>query len=113
MKNYEAAINVFSEAISLNPGLPQLFSNRAACHLATGQLEDCIGDCCKALELYIPVVPSNQTSRAKVFARRGSAYARSGRLQLAVGDYEAAALLVPGDEGLREDLTRLKQALLD
>ena len=112
-KNYEAAVNVFSEAISLNPALPQLFSNRAACHLATGDLSRCISDCCRALELYYPVVPSNQQSRAKVFARRGSAYAGSGELELAVQDYEEAVRLLPGDERLSEDLQQLKKALLE
>lgn len=110
-KNYEAAINVFSEAISLNPALPQLFSNRAACYLAASELDLCINDCCTALELYYPVVPSNQVKRAKVFARRGSAYAKSGKLEQAVQDYEAAVELVPGDKGLRDDLSRLNTAL--
>ena len=112
-KNYESAINIFSEAIALNPALPQLFANRAACYLARGELEECISDCCQALELYHPVVPSNQTSRAKVFARRGSAYARNGKLHLALQDYEAAVKLVPGDERLRDDCIRLRQAALE
>ena len=112
VKNYEAAVNAFSEALSLNPSLPQLSANRASCYLAMGKLEECIDDCCRALELYYPVVPSNYTARAKVFARRGSAYAQSGRLDLATQDYEAAVKLVPGDEQLREDCARLKQALL-
>ena len=108
-RNYEAAINVFSEAISLNPDLPQLFSNRAACHLAMGELDCCISDCSRALELYWPLVPSNQLARAKVFARRGSAYARRGQLELAVRDYQEAVGLVPGDERLRQDLAQLRQ----
>ena len=112
-KNYEAAANVFSEAVALNPALPQLFANRAACYLAMGQLNKCVSDCCRALELYYPVVPSNQAARAKVFARRGSAYAQSDRLDLAVQDYEAAVGLVPGDDRLREDCARLKRAMLD
>ena len=112
-KNYEAAVNVFSEAISLNPALPQLFSNRAACHLATGDFEHCISDCCRALELYYPVVPSNQQARAKVFARRGSAYAKSGKLALAVQDYEEAVRLVPEDERLQQDLQQLKKTTLE
>lgn len=112
-RNYEAAVNVFSEAVALNPALPQLFANRAACYLAMRKLDKCISDCCRALELYYPVVPSNQAARAKVFARRGSAYSQSNQLHLAVQDYEAAVALVPGDERLRDDLTRLKQAELD
>lgn len=110
-KNYEAAVNVFSEAILLNPSLPQLHSNRAASYLALGEMDKCISDCCRALELYYPVVPANHTARAKVFARRGSAYAQSGQLQLAVQDYEAAVRLLPGDAALKNDCSRLKQAL--
>lgn len=112
-KNYEAAVDVFSKAVSLNPSLPQLFANRAACYLAMGKLDKCISDCCRALELYYPVVPSNQAARAKVFARRGSAYAQSNQLHLAVQDYEAAVQLVPGDKRLSDDCQRLKQAVLD
>lgn len=110
--NYDAAINAFSEGIQLNPNLPQLFSNRAACFLATGDNDRCIGDCCRALELFSPVVPSNYASRTKVFVRRGTAYANQGRLDLALQDYNAAMKLSPGDEKLKEDHARLKEACL-
>ena len=106
--NYEAAINAFSEAIKLNPHFPQLFSNRAACCLAVGEDEKCILDCCRALELYYPVVPSNYAARAKVFARRGAAYANQGQLELAAQDYSAALKLSPHDEDLKEDYARLR-----
>lgn len=111
-KNYDAAINVFSEAISLNPSLPQLFSNRAASYLARGNLEPCISDCCRALELYYPAVSANQTPRAKVFARRGAAYVKIGELGLAVQDYEEAVKLLPGDQKLQDDLSRLQRELI-
>lgn len=110
--NYEAAINAFSEAIKLNPSLPQLFSNRAACCLAMGEDDKCIQDSCRALELYYPVVPSNYLARTKVFARRGTAYANIGELDLAVQDYSAAMKLSPNDEQLKEDHAILKKALL-
>ena len=112
-QNYEAATNAFSEAIHLNPNLPNLFSNRAACYLATGDNDRCINDCCRALELFYPVVPSNYASRTKVFVRRGTAYANVGRLDLAVQDYDAALKLSPADEQLREDYHKLKEALLE
>ena len=110
--NYEAAINAFSEAIKLNPNLPHLFSNRAACYLATGDNERCISDCCRALGLFYPVVPSNYASRTKVFVRRGTAYANVGSLDLALQDYDAALKLSPTDEQLRQDYETLKEALL-
>ena len=112
-RNYEAALNAFSEAVQLNPYLPQLYANRAACFLALERMEECVADCCRALELYFPVVPSNHIARAKVFVRRGSAYAQIGQLDLAVQDYEAALELLPGDQELQEDCTRLRQAKWD
>ena len=110
--NYEAAVNAFTEALRLNPDLPQLFSNRAACFLATGNNDRCISDCCRALDLLYPVVPSNHSSRAKVFVRRGTAYANVDRLDLAVQDYSAALKLLPDDDKLREDCVRLKEAFV-
>ena len=109
--DYEAAINAFTEGIKLNPSLPQLFSNRAACCLALDKSEECIQDCSRALELYYPVVPSNYKERAKVFVRRGTAYANLGELSLAVQDYSAALKLSPQDEGLKEDYAQLTMAL--
>ena len=110
--NYKAALNAFSEAIKLNPDLPQLFSNRAACYLAIGENERCINDCCRSLELFFPVVPSNYTSRTKVFVRRGTAYANVGMMDLAVQDYEAAVKLSPHDSKLKEDCRRLQEAAM-
>ena len=108
-KNYEAAINAFSEGIQSNKLLPFLYSNRAACYLAMDNYESCINDCCKALELYYPVVPSNYLSRARVFVRRGTAYARQGEYDLAVQDYEAAVKLSPDDVKLKEDYEKLRE----
>lgn len=111
-ENYQAAINVFSQAISLNDSLPHLFSNRAACYLVTGDHERCIADCSRALELFFPVVPSNYMQRAKAFARRGTAYANLAQLDLALQDYGAAVKLAPDDGKLKDDFERLKAALL-
>lgn len=108
--NYEAAVNAFSEAIKLNPNLPQLFSNRAACYLAKGDNDKCINDCTRALELFYPVVPSNYVSRSKVFVRRGTAFANAEELGLALQDYEAALKLAPEDASLMEDCAKLKIA---
>ena len=110
--NYEAAINVFSQAINLNKSLPHLYLNRAACYLSLGDNERCVKDCCIALELLFPVVPANYTARTKVFVRRGTAYANMGELELALQDYDGARKLSPDNDRLREDYERIKQALL-
>ena len=110
--NFQAAMNVFTEAIRLNGNLPSLFSNRAACYLSMKDYDSCISDCCKALELLYPVVPTNYSMRAKVFVRRGTAYAHVDRLDLALQDYSAAQKLVPNDPRVTEDCERIKMALI-
>ena len=110
--NFKAAVNVFSEAIRLNGHLPSLYSNRAACYLSMEDYDSCISDCCKALELLYPVVPSNYPMRAKVFVRRGTAYAHIDRMDLALQDYSAAQKLVPNDTQVSEDYERIKMALV-
>ena len=110
--NYEAAINVFSEAISLNQNLPSLYSNRAACYLSLGNNESCVKDCCVALDLLFPVVPDNYTTRSKVLVRRGTAYAKMGELELALQDYNGAMKLCPENTDLQEDYQRIKHALI-
>ena len=108
--NFEGAINAFTEGLKLNPHLPQLFSNRAACFLAKGEDNNCISDCTRALELFYPVVPSNYESRAKVFVRRGTAYANVGELGLAEQDFGAALKLCPDNEQLKEDYAKIRMA---
>ena len=110
--NFEAAINVFTEAIKLNEHLPYLYSNRAACYLQIGDNERCIEDCSRALDLLYPITPSNYPARTKAFVRRGAAYAGIGLLELALQDYEEAHKLSPQDEGIQQDCARIKQALL-
>lgn len=110
--DFKGAINALSKAIDLNPNLPSLYANRAACYLRIGNNNKAIDDSCRALELYFPVVPANYLSRTKVLARRGTAYANIGELELAVQDYCAALKLSPDDEMLQEDYKKLKQQLL-
>lgn len=110
--NYEAAINVYTQALKLNHLLPSLYGNRAACYLSTGNMEACISDCCKALELYYPVVPTNVPSRAKVLARRGTAYSRIREFDLALQDYDAAVKLAPKNSSLQDDYENLKKHMM-
>lgn len=108
--DYKGATNAFTEGLKLNPHLPQLFANRAACFLASGEDNNCISDCTRALELYYPVVPSNYASRAKVFVRRGTAYANVGELGLAEQDFGAALKLCPDNDQLKEDYAKIRIA---
>ena len=110
--DYDGAINALSNGIELNPNLPSLFANRAACYLKLGNNDRCIQDCSRALELYYPVIPSNLVSRAKVFVRRGAAFANNGDTELSLQDYSAALQLTPDNTTIQDDYKRLKVTLL-
>ncbi|CAG5134875.1 unnamed protein product, partial [Candidula unifasciata] len=45
--DYMSAINAYTHAIHLAPKLPNLYSNRAACHLKLRNFFKCIEDCSK------------------------------------------------------------------
>lgn len=108
----QGAINALSRAIELNPNLPSLHANRAAVYLRMGDNVKTVHDCCRALELYFPVVPDNYHLRAKVFARRGAAYANTGDIDLALQDLRSAIELSPDNESLQKDYERLKNKVI-
>ncbi len=111
--NYVGAISALTEGINLNPNMPFLFANRAACFLKTGNNDKCIQDCTRALELYYPVVPSNYLTRTKVFVRRGTAYSNIGNIELSLQDYTAALQLAPNNISIQEDYKKLKELLTE
>mmetsp|Transcript_86095 Transcript_86095/g.172394 ORF Transcript_86095/g.172394 Transcript_86095/m.172394 type:complete len:455 (+) Transcript_86095:2161-3525(+) len=47
----DQALALYGEALAAEPGFVSAISNRAACLLATGDLEGCVRDCTKALDL--------------------------------------------------------------
>ena len=75
-ENFQAAVNAYSHGIRLggkNP-LPNLFNNRAACHLRLRNLHKALEDASRALDLLTPPVPQNAADRKLALTRRGAAY---------------------------------------
>ena len=65
------AIDLFTEAIKLNPGSAAMFAKRGACYLKLKKPNACIRDCSKAIELN----PDNAS--AYKFRGRSNRYAVS------------------------------------
>uniref|UniRef100_A0A1B0DR43 Uncharacterized protein n=1 Tax=Phlebotomus papatasi TaxID=29031 RepID=A0A1B0DR43_PHLPP len=51
IKNYSAALKLYSDAISLCPNLPAFFGNRAACHMMLGDYKQALSDARQAIDL--------------------------------------------------------------
>ena len=50
-KDYEAAVNAYSAALTLDRSVAAIYSNRAACFYCLGDYGRCIEDCTAALKL--------------------------------------------------------------
>eukprot|EP00040_Diaphanoeca_grandis_P042821 m.266086 g.266086 ORF g.266086 m.266086 type:complete len:381 (-) comp65354_c0_seq1:279-1421(-) len=102
--NFQAAINAFTAAISLDENMASLYSNRAACHIAQKDFYAGANDCSKALTLLTPPVEANKRSRLIARSRRAGALAAVGDYDSALGDLREALILDPENLELTNDL---------
>ncbi|XP_036365727.1 dynein assembly factor 4, axonemal-like isoform X2 [Octopus sinensis] len=109
--NYLAAINIYTHAIQLDYKMPALYSNRAACHLKVKNYMKCIEDSSKALDLLLPPVPQNASSRCRAFVRRGTAFCKLELFVEGLQDYEAALKLDPSNEQLIKDAEEIRKVI--
>uniref|UniRef100_K3WUT5 CS domain-containing protein n=1 Tax=Globisporangium ultimum (strain ATCC 200006 / CBS 805.95 / DAOM BR144) TaxID=431595 RepID=K3WUT5_GLOUD len=125
-KDYQSAVNAYSEAISLASDESDLkiacLSNRAASHLQLANFEGCIADCSKALS-FIPDtrdpagsaatdggnnnVVAQHRMKLKLFVRRGTAYCRIGKHTEAKADYGVALSMDNQNPTLQDDFLQL------
>ncbi|KDR14473.1 hypothetical protein L798_11644 [Zootermopsis nevadensis] len=104
--NYLGAVSAYSHAISIGSKMPALYMNRAAAHMALGNLHKTVDDCSTALELLTPCVEMNSLSRARCHARRGTALCRLGMMQQGMGELKAAVALQPNDDKHKMDFEK-------
>ncbi|GAB1605147.1 dynein assembly factor 4, axonemal-like [Argonauta hians] len=109
--NYLAAINIYTHAIKLDYKMPALYSNRAACHLKVKNYMKCIEDSSKALDLLLPPVAQNASSRCKAFVRRGTAFCKLELYVEGLQDYEAALKLEPNNQQLLQDAEEIRKLI--
>ncbi|XP_060067258.1 dynein axonemal assembly factor 4-like [Ylistrum balloti] len=109
--DFLSAINAYTHALRLNPKIPGLYSNRAACHLKMRNFFKCIEDCSKAMDLLEPPVPQNAASRVKALIRKGTAFCELEMYVEGLQDYEAALRIDPNNEQLKTDAERIRQVI--
>jgi tetratricopeptide (TPR) repeat protein len=126
---------LYSEAIACLPEHVACLSNRSACKIALGDLNGCIEDCTKAIELlqegtkssaneelsdsmlsmlHAIIPPAGSEKRKqwllKSVVRRGAIYAQLNDLVSAARDYSLAVSLDPENKDLQADLQNIINA---
>nr|GAT46225.1 activator of Hsp70 and Hsp90 chaperones [Mycena chlorophos] len=100
-KDYDKAIDLFSQGIALDPKNHVLYSNRSACYAGKKQWADALKDA----ESCVSVNPT----WAKGFARKGAALHGSKRYDEAIAAYEEGLKLEDGP-ALRKGLKEVQDA---
>jgi len=95
-KNYDAAIESYNKAVSLDSTNPVYFSNRAAAHSSKGDHLAAVGDAEKAISVDPKFV--------KAYHRLGHAHYSLGDFKASATAFERGLKLEPGNAGLKSGL---------
>ncbi|KAM8860532.1 LOW QUALITY PROTEIN: dynein axonemal assembly factor 4 [Synchiropus picturatus] len=109
--NFQAALNAYDLAIRLNPRLPALHSNRAACHLKLHNFHKAVESSSRALDLLTPEVRDNAAARARAHVRRGSAFCQLELFAEGLLDFQAALKIQPNDRALQCDAQKIRDII--
>lgn len=104
-KQFDAAIESYTEAINLDPSEKTYFSNRSAAYLSKGAAEDALADSERCVQL--------DAKWPKGYTRKGAALHALRRYDDAIAAYEAGLAVDPEDAGLKNGLaevSRVKQS---
>lgn len=99
-KDYNRAIEVYSEAIELNPNDYTLYNDRGLVYYTKRDYDKAIADFDKSIELH----PASLT-----YNNRGVAYEDKGDRENAVADYRKALQLDPDNEQANQNLEKLNE----
>ena len=112
--DYSSALEVYNFCIDkICPEYPPMWNNRAAVHLKLGNLHCAIEDSTKALELLQPPVEANAVMRAKALIRRASALSELRFYDKALAEFQAAAEILPDNEGIQSNIKRMECLMLE
>ncbi|XP_073297760.1 protein SGT1 homolog isoform X2 [Primulina huaijiensis] len=87
--HFELAIDLYSQAISLNPNSADLFTDRAQANIKLRNFAEAVADANKAIAL--------DAANAKAFYRKGMACIKLEEYETAKTAFETGASLAPGD----------------
>ncbi len=106
---YDAAIEAYDQALTLNPRYIAAYYNRGLAHAGVGALDSAIADFTQAIELDLGRDQEDQGVQrrrlAEAYRQRGLVHARKGAFDQAIADYDAAlhhnpeAVMIAYDRG--------------
>ncbi|EGS18914.1 putative heat shock protein [Thermochaetoides thermophila DSM 1495] len=102
-KNFDEAIDKFTQAIALDPNNHILYSNRSAAYASKKDWEKALSDAIKTTEL--------KPDWPKGWGRKGAALFGKGDLLGAHDAYEQGLKLDPNNAGMKNDLEAVKRAM--
>lgn len=102
-KNFDEAIEKFTEAIAIQPENHILYSNRSAAYASKKEWENAFKDAEKTTEL--------KPDWPKGWGRKGTALYGRGDLVGATDAYEAGLKLDPNNAGMKNDLASVQRAM--
>ncbi len=71
-KKFDEALNLYEEAIKLNPEEPLYYNNKAAAYIELKQYENALTEVLKAEQLFINGKVKDYSKKAKILARKAS-----------------------------------------
>lgn len=104
-KNYEEALNLYTQALSLNENGLLAYSNRAMCHINLGRFYEAIEDCDKAISL--------DPKFSKAYYRRAIANKELYRFRDAIVDMKRVVELDPKFELAEKEMKGLLKQIED
>ncbi|CAI9092317.1 OLC1v1027517C1 [Oldenlandia corymbosa var. corymbosa] len=87
--HFELAVDLYSQAIAVNPKSAELFADRAQANIKLSNFTEAVADANKAIEL--------DPSMAKAYLRKGMACLKLEEYQTAKAALELGASILPGD----------------
>ena len=105
-KEYETAIELYTEALALSPDGPNAhiyYSNRAAAYTFLGDHQHAVDDCEASLLL--------KGDYAKAYSRLGLSYYHLGRYEESVAAFEHLVELEPDNKASKEELRKARKKL--
>lgn len=102
-KDYNGAIDAYTQAIEADASNVVYYSNRAAAYSQCSQFDEAIQDAKTALEL--------DPGYSKAYSRLGHAYFSSGQFESAVEAYEKGLALDPGNGIMKSSLATARSKL--
>lgn len=102
-KQYDEAIQAYTEAINIDPNDHVFFSNRSAAYLSKGDAVNALNDGQRCVEL--------KKDWAKGYSRKGAALHALRRYEDAIKAYKEGLEIAPSDSGLLSGLKEVEKAM--